>query len=129
MTEETSEVLTEEPGQPDPAAKDPVAVEVAKEVSPAKKLALKETQEAIAALEVLADFAAKILADGRVNGADFVHVLALMKDIDVFASAVKGADRIDDELKDLDETEMVHLGLAAYKLIKKVSAAAKSAKK
>jgi hypothetical protein len=104
---------------------DPVAEEVAKEVAPETKRGIKETKEVLEALNVLAEFFARMFADGQVNSSDFIHVVGLMKNLDTFGSAIGGFREVDDELKDLDEAELIELGLAAYGLVKKVVSAVK----
>lgn len=88
----------------------------------------KEVEEIFKALEVVGDFSAKIFADGQVNGADFIHAIDLVKNAQVFIDAADGIDKVEDELKDLDEAEMVRLFMIAYKIGKKVVAAVKLAK-
>ena len=86
---------------------------------------LKETKEAIAALELLAVDGAKILSDGKVNVADIPVALDLLTKLNVFVEAVKNIKEVPDELKDLDEKEVIELGLCIYGLIKNVIAATK----
>ena len=89
---------------------------------------IKESQEILKAMGNVADLVSNILADGLVNWSDLQHVLNELKSADVYLAAVKGAGDVDDELKDLDDTELVVLGLAAIKLIKKFVDAAKKNK-
>lgn len=113
MTEEVKEVLEE------------VVVEEPK--APVSH-GTKEIEEVIKALDLVAEFAAKLFADGKVDGNDFVHVVALLQKADVFVDAVKDVKVAGDELKDVDEQELIKLGLAGYALAKKVIAAVKLAK-
>lgn len=106
-----------------------VEVEVVDQTEPAVETkGTKEIEEVIKALEVVAEFAAKLFADGKVDGSDFLHVIALLKEADTFMDAVDGISETGEELKDLDETELIQLGLAGYKLVKKVVAAVKTAR-
>lgn len=93
---------------------------VSKEIAPETKRSIKETKEVFAVLEVLTNFTEKVFADGQVNGSDFVHILSLLKDVKVFSDAYGNISDVDDELKDLDEAELIELGLLAYSLVKKV---------
>lgn len=114
------------------------AVELAEEVKEAVEAApaapvnvsedIKEIQEVIKALDVLASHLAKVFADGKVDGSDFVHVVSLLQNANVFIDAAKDIKDVSKEIKDLDEQELIQLGMAGYALVKKVVAAVKLAK-
>jgi len=142
MTEETQPLTPEEvakdeslvdevelAGHAEESEPDPVAGVVADQLSEKATKSIKETKEVLAALNVLSEFIAKMFADGHVNSADFVHVLALLKDLDTFSDAFGNISEVDDELKDLDDAEVIELGLAAYSLVKKTVAAVKKKSK
>jgi hypothetical protein len=86
---------------------------------------IKDTMEMIKALDTLADFAGRVMADGQINGADLLAAVDLFQKFDVFSDAFMGVKNIDDEIKDLDEAELVQLGTASYKLVKKIYDAVK----
>ena len=111
MTEETTTVEVEEVAEP-----------------VVQSRGTKETQEVIKALEVLAEFATKMFADGKVDGSDFMLAIEFFKKADVMVDAIKDIDELAAEIKDLDEQELIQLGLASYSLVKKIVAAVKLAK-
>ena len=81
---------------------------------------IKDTMEMLKALDVLAEFTGRVLADGKINGADLAAAVSLFQKFDVFSDAFMGVKNIDDEIKDLDQAEMLQLATAAYKLVKKI---------
>ena len=89
---------------------------------------IKNSLEVVKGLELLAEIAEGVFADGRLDGGDFLVIAAKLKQLDIIVDAVQDADEIAKELKDLDEQELIQLGLAAYSLVKKVIAATKKNK-
>lgn len=102
----------------------PVVAEPAKP----EPVGIKNSLEVVKGLELLAEIAEGVFADGRLDGSDFLVVAAKLKELDIIVDAVQDADEIGKELKDLDEQELIQLGLAAYSLVKKVVAATKKNK-
>ena len=60
----------------------------------------------------------KVFKDGKVDGADFAHVVDLVKEYDVFAAAVADIGEVVPEAKDLDEQELVVLGAKLLEVIR-----------
>lgn len=88
----------------------------------------KNINEIFVALSVLSKAAVQITADGKVDVADAKHILELLNEYKAFIAAVEDAKLIVDEAKDIDEQEVVQLGLAAYGLVKDVVKAVKQMK-
>jgi len=107
---------------------DELAEEVKAETSVEKKLGTKEIEEVLVCLDVVGNFVAKVFADGQVNGADFGHIMGLIRNFDSFANALEGVDQLDDELKDLDSEEALILGIKAVAIVKKIVKATKASK-
>jgi hypothetical protein len=78
---------------------------------------LKETKELFAGLGLVAKEVKAIFADGKVNAGDLGSVMALGKQHQVLIDAVKGADQIPAELKDLDKAELLEIIMLVYKEI------------
>lgn len=87
-------------------------------------LGIKESKELLAGIEVLAVGGLDIAVDG-ISWDDAAKAIALAKQSDVIVEAVKGLDLIDDEIKDLDQAELLELGVAAFATVKAIAAAAK----
>lgn len=96
--------------------------------APEPERGISESQDILKALGRVADLYGKLLSDGVVNFSDIVHVVDELKSVEVYVNAVKGAGDVDDELKDLDESELIALGLSAIKIVKRFIDAAKSSK-
>jgi hypothetical protein len=82
---------------------------------------IKETLEVLKAVETLTETVGLVAADGKVNVADLVHLLNVVKNVQVFVEAVKGAKLIPAEVKDLSQEELVQVGAAALAIAKKVT--------
>ena len=104
---------------------DEVQEEIKEVVSESAEKSIKETKEVMAALSVLADFLAKVMADGQVNASDFVHLVGLMQKLEVFTDAFGNIKEVGSEVKDLDQAELIELGMMAYSLVQKVVMAVK----
>ena len=89
-----------------------------------EKVSINETLEVLAAIELGAVSILDIAKDG-VGLEDLPKALELVKKADVFVAAVKDAKEIPAELKDLDQEEVIKLGMAAFVLVKKIIAATK----
>lgn len=85
---------------------------------------IEETLELIRAIEASAVVGVTALADGF-QFSDLAKFVSIYEPV---ATAVEGIQEVDDELKDLNETEAVTLGLAAYRMIKNIVAAVKDSK-
>ena len=97
--------------------------ENAPEVEP--KHELKESLELVAALELAGVTGVKIAKGGLKDPKSLEAALHLLQNAGVIVEGFKGIDQVDDEIKDLDEQELIQLGMAAFGLYKKVRAAYK----
>ena len=75
--------------------------------------AVKETVEFINGAAEVAVAGKKIMKDGKIDLADVQHVGELVRKHEVLVEAVKGADQIPAELKDLSLEELQQIGAAA----------------
>ena len=87
---------------------------------------VKESLEVIAGVKVVGVNIAGALSDGKINLADAKYAVELAKSGDVIVAAVKGSDLVLKEAKDLDQQELIQLGMAAYDMVKSVVAASKA---
>jgi hypothetical protein len=90
-------------------------------------LGIKESKELLAGVELAAVAGIEIAKDG-LGVEDISKALELIKKSDVLIEAVKGIDGIDEEIKDLDQAELIELGTIAFSLVKKIVAASKEQK-
>lgn len=90
-------------------------------------MGIKETKELMQGLGMLGEAGLKIAADGKVAIDDLKHLVDLGQNLDKLIEAAKDVDMIDDELKDLDEAEMMELAGEVISLVKKLREAKKSA--
>lgn len=86
---------------------------------------IKESLELLASLEILGVAGVKIAKDG-VGPEDLQEGLNLLARSGEVAKGFVGLGEVDDEMKDLDDAELIQLGSAAWKLFKSVKAAAKA---
>lgn len=68
---------------------------------------IKETLELLNAVEVLATAGAKIAKDKKVNAEDLPAAIELVKKLDVVLDGMRDLDKLDEEVKDLDEAELI----------------------
>lgn len=91
----------------------------------AKKLAtssegtkgIKETLEALDALELLLRSGLKVAADGKVTASDFNVLVEVATNIQRIFDAVKDADQIPAEIKDIDEAEAAIILSKIFKML------------
>lgn len=83
-----------------------------------KQYTVKNTVEILNGLEVMAKFAGEVAADGKVGADDLIHLIDVAKNFDVLKEAVEGADETKEELKDLDQAEILEIIAAAQKVYK-----------
>lgn len=67
---------------------------------------IKELLELLEGVKTLALDGKKVMADGKVNLADLPVAMELLNQFDVLSAAVKGADQIPGEFKDLSIGEI-----------------------
>ena len=80
---------------------------------------ITQTKELLKGIEVLVEFGAKVAADKKVNAEDLPAVIELAKKFEVLMAAAKDADQIKEELKGLDEAEIVEIIATIYAIAKK----------
>lgn len=85
-----------------------------------EKVEIKESLELIKSIEILGVAAKKILADGKVNFADAPVALELVKEIEPIIEGFKGLNKLGEEVKDLEQDELIQLGLAVFNAYKSV---------
>lgn len=68
---------------------------------------IKESMELLNAVEILAVAGAKIAKDKKVNAEDLPAAIELIKKLDVVLVGIKDLDNLDEEIKDLDEAELI----------------------
>lgn len=81
---------------------------------------IKESKELLEGVELLAVSAKKIAKDG-VSLADLPEAIELLKKLDVLVEAFKGLSNVDEEIKDLDQAELIELGSKVFSLVKALS--------
>lgn len=86
---------------------------------------IKETKEALKAIEILAVGGIKMVKAPEM-GEKITIALDVIKEADKVIEGVKGIELIDDEVKDIDQAELLELGTIAYSLVKKIVAEAKA---
>lgn len=89
-----------------------------------KSFGVKESLELLEAIELGAISGIEIAKDG-LGADDIPKALALLTHSEVLIKGFQGLGDIDDELKDLDQEELVKLGLASFSMIKKIAASIK----
>lgn len=90
-----------------------------------ESVGVKETIEALKAVETLGVAVAEVFKDGKVTIADLPTVANLAKNSKFIADGVEGADKIPSEVKDLSHDELVLVAGAAYALVAAIKAAGK----
>ena len=78
---------------------------------------IKEISEILDALELTLNTVGVVMADGKVDFSDIPAALKLVNNYEKFINAVKGAQGVIEEAKDLDETEAIAIGLRMFKII------------
>jgi len=82
---------------------------------------IQASLEVLNAVEVLGVSAKKIAKDG-VNISDLPEAVELLKHVGEFVQAAKDAHLVGEELKDVDQAELIQLGSKVYEIIKAISA-------
>ena len=78
---------------------------------------VKELNEVLDGMAVLAELVGKVLGDGKVSFGDAKYALDLLDKKDVLIEAFKGIDDIDDEIKDLNAEEAQELLVKVFALV------------
>jgi hypothetical protein len=90
-----------------------------------EKKGLKESLELIKAIELLGVSGFDIAKDG-LGVDDISKAVDLLKQINVIIEGIKGVGEISGEIKDLDQEELIQLGLSLFGCYKKIAEAAKA---
>ena len=115
MSEETNEVeMNEEVNEAPPV----VQTDTAPEVKVDGSVGIDETREVLKAFKHLAGFAGLVLADGAVKLDDLKHLGALATKMGDLGAAVKDIDEVANELKDLDQAELIQIIVDIYAAVK-----------
>lgn len=93
-----------------------------------KSLDLKNTLEVMTALRLIINTANKVVADGKVDLTDAKYALELLQSYGVFIEAVKDIKIVGDELKNLDEAELLILGQEVWGMLKGIKSTADGVK-
>jgi hypothetical protein len=92
---------------------------------PVENKSIKESLELLKSLEILAVAGVGIAKDG-VGPEDLEEGLKLLSQSGEIAKGFVGLGEVDDELKDLDDAELIQLGSALWGSYKNIRAAAKA---
>lgn len=90
-----------------------------------KKITVENTVELLVGLQVMSKFAGEVARDGKLQADDLIHLIDVAKSFDKLKAAVEDVDQVDDELKDLDQAEILQIIAAAqgvYKAFKEAKA-------
>lgn len=89
----------------------------------AESKSVKELKEVIIAIEPIAVFVKKVAADKKVGLDDLPYLIDLSKQLDTIAAGVNDAEIAVEEIKDLDESEVLEIVGQLIKLAKAIKAA------
>lgn len=84
------------------------------------KEGIKEIKELVGGLSFLAETAATIMKDGKIGAEDLPAVITLLGRYDEIMNAFKGLSMIDEEIKDMDEAELVEVVKELFGLGRKI---------
>ena len=82
-------------------------------------VSIKEITEVLDAIELLGVTISKASKDGFTT-ADFIHLVDLLQNVNVFVDAVKDIGECVTEAKDIDQAELLTIGTKAYTLVKNI---------
>lgn len=91
-----------------------------------KEVGIEELKEAIEAMKDLAVVGAKVAGDKKVSLGDIKYVQDLVKEYDDIKAGVTGLDKVKDEIKDIDGTEVAELLVILNNAVKDVKTAYES---
>lgn len=86
---------------------------------------IKELLELFKGLEVVSEFAGKVLKDKKIAADDLTHLIDLAIKFDVIAEGFKGLSEAKAEAKNLDQAEVVQLVAASYAVVDAFNSAKK----
>ena len=81
---------------------------------------IEQTMQALEGIAVVAKAVREVTRDGKVNTADLPQLFTLLNNAGVIFEGIKGADKIDDEIKDLDGEEAKQLVAKVVSLVEAV---------
>lgn len=84
---------------------------------------VKETLEVVKAIQLIGTDVKKALKDGKLNAEDLPLVLDLVKNSQILIDAVEGVNLIGEEVKELDQAELIELGSALFMAVKAIKEA------
>jgi len=85
-------------------------------------MGIKETQELLNAVEVLAVAGAKIAKDKKISVDDLPAAVELLKQLDVVLAGIKDLDKLDEEVRDLDQAELIAIVSKVMMIAKAIKA-------
>ena len=88
-----------------------------------EQIGIKETLELLDGVELLAVTGVAIAADKKVSASDLTHIVNLAKNAGVLVEAVKGIGELPAEVKDIDQQELMQLGMKAFEMAKSIKTA------
>lgn len=90
----------------------------------AESVGIKETKELIAGMEAVGVCVAQIEKDHKIDMTDAAHLVELGGKFNILKDAFSGIGSISSEIKDLNEAEIMELGVAVFTAVKNIKAAA-----
>ena len=88
-----------------------------------KSLGIKETTEALDALNILAEAGGKIAADSKVDMSDLQHLVGVFNNFKKLTDGIEDAKLAIDEMKDIDTAEATIIVAKVFEIIKTFKAA------
>lgn len=86
-----------------------------------EKVEIKESLELIKAVEIIGIAGKKSFPEGKFTAASALSAsLELIKEIEPVIEGFKGLNKIDEEVKELEQDELIQLGLALFNAYKSV---------
>lgn len=89
---------------------------------------IKELKELNACIELVLIQGLEIAADKKVNASDLTHVVELIKGYTVLSTGIEGIKEIPEEIKDLDQVELIQLVGEYYAMVSRICKAYEDAK-
>ncbi len=85
-----------------------------------KETGIKESVEVLDAFDLLVEARHEALQDGVINYKDIPVGIKLINRLDLFLKAVKGAEKIPKEIKDIDKDEAARIGYIFARILAKL---------
>ena len=87
------------------------------------EVGIKETLELLEGLKVVGVTGAKVFEDKKINLEDLPKLVELGQNFSVLKDAVEGIKDVDDELKELDQQEIMQIVSKVFELVKAIKEA------